>query len=218
MAQERLWKIVALLEVVSAVVLIVLDLFVPTLLLLPLIVLSLLARRERCGSLGFKRPRRFGSMLAFVLAAVVVWQLFTFGLTMPILNRLTGTTQDLSSFANLKGNIGQLLGLLAVSWTIAAIGEELVYRGWLPLRLRDILGTSRTGLWLTIALSSVIFGLAHLEQGVIGVILTTLDALFYHWLLRRFDGNLWASILAHGLSNTVGLAVFFFTGPLYGLW
>lgn len=218
MNQKRLWTIVALLEVVSAVVLIVLDFFVPTLLLLPLIALSLLARRERCGSLGVKRPKRFWSMLAFVLAAVVVWQLITFGLTMPVLNRLTGTTQDLSDFANLKGNVGQLLGLLLVSWTIAAVGEELVYRGWLPLRLSQILGSSRHALWLTIGLSSVIFGLAHMEQGVTGVILTTLDALFYHWLKRRFNGNLWASILAHGLGNTVGLVIFFFTGPLYGLW
>jgi hypothetical protein len=157
-------------------------------------------------------------MAGFVLVAVVVWQLVTFGLTMPLLNRLTGTTQDLSGFANLKGNLCQLLGLLLVSWTIAAVGEELVYRGWLPLRLREILGSSRTALWLTIALSSVIFGLAHLEQGLIGVILTTLDALFYHWLKRRFDGSLWATILAHGLSNTVGLVIFFFTGPMYGLW
>jgi uncharacterized protein len=41
---------------------------------------------------------------------------------------------------------------------------------------------------------------------------------FFSWLKLKFDGNLWAAILAHGFYNSIGVIVFFFTGPIYGLW
>ncbi len=68
-----------------------------------------------------------------------------------------------------------------------------------------------------IAVSSLLFGLAHTEQGLIGVTVTTLDAIFFSLLKLKYD-NIWAPILAHGLSNTIGLTAFFFVGPIYGLW
>ena len=137
---------------------------------------------------------------------------------MPILNRLTGTTIDYSGFSSLQGNLGQLLLLLALSWTLAAVGEELAYRGYLQKVLGDLFGSGQTGVLLTVIISSVVFGLAHTEQGMVGVVVTTIDALVFSWLKRRFDNNLWAAILAHGFYNSIGVIVFFFTGPIYGLW
>ena len=67
-------------------------------------------------------------------------------------------------------------------------------------------------------LSSVLFGLAHSEQGINGAVITFLDALFFCALFYGFKRNLWATILAHGLSNTLGLLWFFCMGPVYGLW
>jgi hypothetical protein len=49
-------------------------------------------------------------------------------------------------------------------------------------------------------------------------VVTTIDALFFSWLKQKFGGNLWAAILAHGFYNTIGVLVFYFTGPIYGLW
>ena len=137
---------------------------------------------------------------------------------MPILNRLTGTTIDYSGFSSLQGNLGQLLLLLALSWTLAAVGEELAYRGYLQKVLGDLFGSGQTGVLLTVIISSVVFGLAHIEQGIIGVVVTTIDALVFSWLKRRFDNNLWAAILAHGFYHSIGVIVFFFTGPIYSLW
>jgi membrane protease YdiL (CAAX protease family) len=137
---------------------------------------------------------------------------------MPILNRLTGATIDYSGFANLKGNPGQLLFYLVVTWTLAALGEEVVYRGYLQKRLGDLFGTNTIGLILTVGISSLLFGIAHTEQGIIGVVVTTLDALFFSWLKLRHGNNLWAAILAHGFSNSIGLIIFYFMGPIYGLW
>jgi hypothetical protein len=68
-------------------------------------------------------------MAAVVPSLVVAWQLLQQGLVMPIRNHLTGTTQDLSQFADLQGNLGRLAGFLLLTWTLAAFGEEFVYRG-----------------------------------------------------------------------------------------
>jgi uncharacterized protein len=218
MDSKTFWKIITLVELIAAVVVILLDLFLPTLVILGMIFLSLLVRREHIRSLGFKRPQSWSRMLGFTFIAVVFLQLFDVGVVMPIMNRLTGATIDYSGFANLKGNLGQLMLLLALSWTLAAVGEEMVYRGYLQKLLTQLFGSSLPGILLTVGISSLLFGLAHIEQGLVGVVVTTIDAMFFSWLKLRFGGNLWAAILAHGFYNSIGVIVFFFTGPIYGLW
>src|SRR5688572_30301739 len=50
---------------------------------------------------------------------------------------------DTARFAGLHGNEARLLGLLAISWTSAAFGEELLFRGFLQSRLQALLGARR---------------------------------------------------------------------------
>jgi hypothetical protein len=215
---KTLWKIITVIELVAAVAVILFDVLLPTLVLLGMAVVSLLIRREPVAALGFKRPASWPKMAGFALLGAVCLQLFDVGVLMPILNRLTGATIDYSGFVQLKGNLGQLLFFLALSWMLAALGEEIAYRGYLQKLLTDLFGDGPLGVWLTVGISSLLFGLAHTEQDLIGVVVTTVDALFYSWLKRKFDGNLWATILAHGFYNSVGMIVFYLVGPIYGLW
>ena len=218
MDTKNIWRVIAVVEITIAVAVIILDLFIPTIVILGMIAISLLVRREGIVSLGFRKNKNMFRMMGVVLFSVFIWQLIQIGFTMPILNHLTGTTQDLGAFTELKGNLSQLLMYLFFSWTLAAFGEEIVYRGYLQRRISDLLGENTIGLILMVGISSLLFGIAHTEQGMIGVVVTTLDALFFSWLKMKFENNLWASILAHGFSNSVGLIVFFFAGPIYGLW
>jgi membrane protease YdiL (CAAX protease family) len=213
-----IWTIITIAEVLIAVAVIVLDLFIPTIVILGLIVISLVIRHEGIASLGFTRARSFAQMAGFVFTSVCIWQLFQIGFTMPVLNHLTGTTQNLNDFSNIKGNLEQFLIFLILSWTLAGFGEEIVYRGYLQKKLSELFGIDRFGLVIMIGVSSLLFGISHTEQGVIGVIVTFLDAIFFSWLKMRFDNNLWAAILAHGFSNSIGLITFYFVGPIYDLW
>jgi membrane protease YdiL (CAAX protease family) len=194
-----------------------LDLFIPTIIILGIMIISLLIRKEKISSLGFKKTENVFSMAMNVLLLVIVWTFLQLALFMPVLNHLTGTTQDLSAFENLKGNMGNLLFFLILTWTLAAFGEEIVYRGYLQKRIYDIFENPRAAIFSGIAVSSLLFGLAHTEQGLIGVTVTTLDAIFFSLLKLKYD-NIWAPVLAHGFSNTIGLTAFFFVGPIYGLW
>jgi hypothetical protein len=218
MRSKTIWNIISAVELAAIVAVVLLDLFVPTLVILGLMLVSLLIRRKHIAVMGFKRPPSWLGMAGLVFLGVVFLQLFHIGVTMPGLNRLTGTTIDYSGFTHLQGNLGQLLLFLALSWTLAAVGEELAYRGYVQKLLGSLLGNNAIGLVLTVGISSLLFGLAHIEQGLTGVIVTTLDALFFSWLKHKWNGNLWAAILAHGFYNSIGIITFYVTGPIYGLW
>lgn len=210
--------ILTVIEIIIVIAVVLMDLSISTLIILAMIGISLFIRHEKLGALGFKKPKSWVSLIGWSLLCVVLLQLFDVGVLMPILNRLTGTTINYSGFANLQGNPSQLLTLLFVGWILSALGEEIVYRGYLQKILDKLFGEQLGGIELTIGISSLIFGLAHTEQGLIGVIVTTFDAVIFSLLKRKFDNNLWAAILAHGFYNTIGIVFFYFMGPVYGLW
>jgi membrane protease YdiL (CAAX protease family) len=151
----------------------------------------------------------------FVFA--VVWSLFQLAVAMPIANHVSGEKQDLSDFEDLQGNLGMLLGMLVLGWIVGALLEELAYRGYLQTRMRQLLGNSAVSLVVTVLLSSVLFGRVHSEQGLIGILIVTLDGVAWSILRYRYK-TLWASVLAHGFNNTIGFVTFFFVGPEYGPW
>ena len=128
--QGTFWTALAAVEVLLAAVAVLLNLTsFPPLVILALAGVSLAVRREGLATLGFRRAPHFWRMAGTVLGLVAGWGLLSLGLLRPVLNHLTGTTEDLSDYANLQGNLGMLAGLLLITWTVAAFGEEIAYRG-----------------------------------------------------------------------------------------
>lgn len=215
-ATTRTWAAIAAVEVLLGTVVVLADLGLPTLVLLFIAGVGLGLRRQGLGSLGLHRAAVL-PLAAKMLAFAVVWSLFQLAVTMPVANHLSGSKQDLSAFDGLEGNVGMLLTLLLLSWTLAAFGEELAYRGFLLTRCRDVFGSGILGTAVAVLATSLLFGFAHSEQGAIGVLVVSLDAVAF-CLLRLHYGTLWAPVLAHGFINTLGFLAFFFVGPIYGLW
>lgn len=206
-------RVAAAVEVAAVASFVASDLFIPTLLILALTVVSLAIRRQGISSLGLRSIADPGRMVRSVTVTIVLWTLAQIGLIMPVLNRMTGQTQDLGQFDQMQGDFGLLAGLLALTWTLAAFGEEIAYRGLTLTRAASVMGSGVVGA----VVAAILFGFAHTEQGLVGVVVTTLDGLLFGWLRLRHE-TLWAAIFAHGLSNSIGLITFFFTGPIYGLW
>ncbi|HSN43464.1 MAG TPA: type II CAAX endopeptidase family protein [Propionibacteriaceae bacterium] len=210
------WRWFAGVEVALAIVAVALDLFLPTLVILVLAALSMLARRENSDSLGLVRPSRTWWPVR-VFGYSVAWTLVTIGLTIPIVEHLSGERQDVGQFAPVEGNLRLLAVLLLLTWTLAAVGEEVAYRGFLLTRATEMVGGTGVATIGASLLAAAAFGWAHTEQGAVGVVVTFVDALFFTWLRFRFR-SLWAAVLAHGFTNTIGLVAYFFVGPIYGLW
>ena len=76
----------------------------------------------------------------------------------PLIVLLTGKPIDLSQFAPIKGNVFLLVLFLVLVWTLAAFGEELVYRGYLMNRVAELAGGSSRAWTLSLVVVSVLFG------------------------------------------------------------
>ena len=214
--EERRARSWAAVEVVLASAAIVLDVGLPSLFLLVLAGLSLLLRRRGPASLGLHRVRP-GRLVLATATFAVGWSLFQLAVTIPAATHLSGRRQDMGVFADVQGNLGLLVALLALSWTLGAFVEEVAFRGYLLTRLREALGPGPASVALAVAVSSVLFGLLHSEQGAVGVVAVALDGVAFSLLRLRF-GTVWAPVLAHGFNNTLGLLTFFLIGPVYGFW
>lgn len=217
MKKSNLLKMTAMLELILMILILFYDILIPTLLIICVGFVFMQVRRESLSGLGFKKPDALFQLVSGVLGLAFLWSLVDYGIILPVLNHLTGTKQNLSTFEELKGNTGLLLFLLAAGWILAAVGEELVYRGFLQNRIMSLFPDGKAGLLFAVAVSSVLFGFAHTEQGITGVVITAVDAVFFSVVRYKYK-NLWASVLAHGFINTIGIVTFYFTGPVYGLW
>ncbi len=201
----------------AATATVVADLLLPTLVLLALAALSLAVRQRGPRSLGVRRPQHGWLLAGKMLAFGVLWTALSVVLLIPLANRITGQRQDVSAFADLQGNLTLMVLLIVASWTLAAVGEEVGYRGYVLTRLTEMLGNRGGAVVLAALLSSILFGLAHTEQGPVGVLLSAVDGLAFAFLRFRYS-TVWAPVLAHGFINTLGFVTFFFVGPVYGIW
>lgn len=215
---QRAITIIRIAEIILAGLIVWSDFFVPTLFLLVLVGVSLFLRKQHLSSLGFKKIDNWPAMIVKIVGLMMVWTLVVLAVIAPVLDHVFGLQQDVSTFADLQGNLGLFFGLLVASWTLAAVGEETVYRGFLFTRGRDLFSNRTWSYMAGVLISASLFGLAHTEQGLAGVIITFFDAIYFSLIRRHFKDNLWAAVLAHGISNTIGIVGFFLLGPISSLW
>lgn len=150
--------------------------------------------RRPFSSLGFHKPRILDIVLAIIAGILLVAGIvLIYSVVFPLLH--------------LQMNAGEMKSLLATPFwyrfmlvTRAAVGEELLFRGYPIPRLSELCGSR----WIAAVLSWVAFTYAHLSSwgaaqlivaGYGGLLLTIL------FLWRR---NLWANMLAHWIGDGAG--------------
>ena len=158
--------------------------------------------------LGLARPRSIVRTIVLGLAAGFVLLPFSKLLLTPIAEALTGIPRDLSAFDFVRGDVAAYLGLMPKIWIGAAICEEIIFRGFLIGRIEVAFGgASRATTGFAVALSSVVFGAAHAYQGPTGMIITGVLGLIFAIMYIASGRNLWINILAHGVYDTLSLAL-----------
>ncbi len=172
--------------------------------------LSLRLRGMRWRNVGFGVYGSWGKTLIVGIlagAGIEVLELFC---TQPLLARLTGQMPDLSAFDRTAGNLKWLAISLALTWTLFAFGEELIFRGYLMNRVADLIGRTRVGWAIALVVTSVMFGLSHFGQGITGVSENFIDGMILGALYLKFRRNLAVPIIAHGVTDTVDFLLIFF--------
>jgi len=171
--------------------------------------ISLRLRRAGWRSVGFAPYRNWAVTLGIGIAAGVLTETFQLLATQPLLVRLTGKQPDLDDFRMLTGNIKLALVGFAFTWTLAAFGEEMVWRGYLMNRVADLGHQTRRAWICSLIAVSMVFGMAHANQGITGVVEEGIAGVFLGIIYLSTGRNLAVPIIAHGVQDTIDVVLIF---------
>lgn len=134
--------------------------------------------------------------------AIWAWALLV--LSIPGLLLLAVSVEGLHIEPHFPGWLGSFI---LANLFFVSLAEEALFRGYLQQRLAGWLGPV-----LALFITALLFGLAHIEGGVLLVVFATLAGLIYG-LAWMWSGRLWVSALFHFGLNLLQLLLF--TYPYY---
>lgn len=156
--------------------------------------------------IGLARPSSWRKTALLGVGTVILY-IVVGNIAIPALLQLlplpAAAPADKSGYDVLYGNLPLLLLYVAAAWTVIPFGEEMLFRAFLMDSLASFFQKSRTQWALALIGSSVIFGLAHFSWGVAGVIETTIVGFVLGSVFLRTGRNLWVTVIAHGILNTI---------------
>lgn len=180
-----------------------------TLYLFPLAWISLRLRGLRWKDVGLARYQNWKKTCLIGVTCGIGMELFELFVSQPLFIRWTGKAPDLELFRALHGNVKWTLIAIAGSWTLAAFGEETVYRGYMLNRIAGLLRFTRSAWIAGLVLSSCIFGASHLGQGITGQLENALDGLLLAAIYLACGRSLTVPIITHGMSDTLDVLLIF---------
>ena len=172
--------------------------------------LSLRVRRRRWRDVGLTRYRPWPMTIATGAVLGALLETFQLLVTQPVLTRIFGRQPDLELFRMLARNIKMTALFIALSWTLAAFGEEMVWRGYLMNRVAEVSGRTKGAWILSLVVVSTVFGFAHGYQGLSGMTEEGLAGLALGLMYLRTGRNLWVPVIAHGVCDTIDMVLIFF--------
>jgi uncharacterized protein len=175
-------------------------------LIIPLLVLiaigSMKSRKLKWADVGFSfADFKIQKIITGIIVAFIYFLLFQYLIT-PLLNSWFPVV-NLNALGYIKGDYQKLITWLITSWTIGAIFEEFIFRGYLLNRLKDLFGNKLPAQILTVILAAIPFGFIHAYQGVQGIINAALFGIFQS-IIYLVTKKLTIPMIAHGTFDTIG--------------
>jgi uncharacterized protein len=171
--------------------------------------ISLRVRKLRWRDVGLRRHKNWGTTFGYGVGAGLVLEAFQLFVSQPFLVRVLRKQPDLELFRALHGNVKWTLLAILGAWTLAAFGEEMVYRGYLMNRVADLFNRRRGAWVISLFVVQVGFGLAHAYQGITGVIDEGLAGFLLGIIYLINKRNLAVPIVAHGITDTIDFLLIF---------
>lgn len=178
--------------------------------LVTLATLLLLLGGETWSDVGLKRPRSLWQTFALVIVGYLAVGIAVTAVTQLLFPQLGIVPKTSAVFAAIRGNfVEYIYWLLPVAWLSAAVGEELVFRGFLQSRLERFFGGGWGAALFAVVAQGIIFGALHAYQGTGGAIVAGVTGTMIGLVYVVGGRNLWACILLHGLVDTISLTALY---------
>ncbi|MFL6520858.1 MAG: CPBP family intramembrane glutamic endopeptidase [Chthoniobacterales bacterium] len=164
-------------------------------------------RGDTVATIGLAKPNSWKRSIAggVMLAAALFTAVY-------LLER-AGVRRDLSAFIRFKGDLEftvyQVVGVMIG----AGFGEEFLLRGFLFQRFAMLFGGSKPAWAIACVIQAALFGLLHIYQGPLGIVLTASIGLINGLVFLAAGRKLWVTIIAHVLYDTARIAAFYLYGP-----
>ena len=159
-------------------------------------------------SIGFKKPKNWVKTIALTLAIGIAIELFAETIFNPLAEKITNSTIDLTE-VDFKDSIFMYFLWVIIGFVLGGFLEEILFRGFLLTRVSKLFSKIKTGNFVGLISTSLIFGLCHLYQGWSGVLSTGFVGLLLGIIFLLSRKNLWYSILTHGFINLVSITILY---------
>lgn len=163
---------------------------------------SLRLRGMRWKDVGFARPLRWGKAILLGVSVGLCMEVMELFLTQPLLARWLGKMPDLSDFADMVGNLKMFLFYVVLVWVLGALGEEIVYRGYLMNRVAGVFRNTKAAWIVSLITVSIVFGCGHIDQGATGMIENVWNGVLLGALYLACGRNLTVPVIAHAATDT----------------
>ncbi|MGH9868641.1 MAG: lysostaphin resistance A-like protein [Candidatus Polarisedimenticolia bacterium] len=212
-ARRSTWSTAAELALVVLIYLADLEGLVPLSKTIPFFALgwiSLRMRRLRWRDVGLARPPSWPRAILIGTMAGIALELFSTYVTVPAISGWAGSPPDLHDMRPMVGNLSIVLAMTLLNWTLAAFGEEMVYRGYLMNLVAGIGRGTRAAWAISLIVVSASFGFGHDYQGLTGMIQESLAGLALGLIYLACGRNLTIPIITHGVSNQLAFLLIYF--------
>jgi membrane protease YdiL (CAAX protease family) len=176
---------------------------------LPLCAATVFLRQEgnSWSDLGLARRLPLVHFSAWVLGTLALTWFVTTWVITPALFKLGAPPVNIAPLEQLiEGDLTQyLLFLIPVAWGSAAIGEEMLTRGFLLHRISTL-----SNVPTAVVLQAAFFALAHFYQGITGMVNIFFLALIFGTVYLKCGKSLLPTIVAHGLIDTISVTLLYY--------
>ncbi|MGJ1508291.1 lysostaphin resistance A-like protein [Sphingobacterium siyangense] len=175
----------------------------------PAIFLVLRRKGKTLRDLGIDMKNLSSRAILLGILSALAWVIFMQIIYIPVIKHLFNVP-DYTEYNFIRSSMARLIMTIVAAWIIGGFYEEVVFRGYIQniLEKRLFRGMGR---WLPILITSILFGLYHLQQDIFAVIAACLGGLYWGILFKKWNNNLWVSIISHALFDMITL-ILIYTG------
>lgn len=155
-----------------------------------------------------------GKAVLIGIASALFWVGFMQLVYIPFIKHFF-VVPDYTEYNFIRKSISNLLMVIAAALLIGGFYEEVVFRGYIQNLLEKRFFRKFAVLW-SIIITSVLFGLYHWQQDVFGIVSAVLGGLFWSILYKKFNNNLWITIVSHAIFDTISLILIYI--DKFGNW